>query len=268
VKKALIVLEKEWLELRLQRGLLLATFFLPPLTTILAIGVFFVVSALPGNVRPGTTGPLPPDLAGLPPAELAQTLVGRQFSVLFLLLPVFVPSVLASYAIVGEKRDRTLEPVLATPIRTWELLLGKALGALVPALSITLASAGLFVAGILAFAVTDRVRELVVTPGWLLAVGLDAPMLKFGPPPMTSRMSKPWARACPAPASNVTAANSKAKTRIMFVPAKNQIRCETGHNWRDFASNEPMSAASFNHWRYRNNTASAANAGSVRSSKS
>ena len=177
MKKALIVLEKEWLELRLQRGLLLATFFLPPLTTILAIGVFFVVSALPGNVRPGTTGPLPPDLAGLPPAELAQTLVGRQFSVLFLLLPVFVPSVLASYAIVGEKRDRTLEPVLATPIRTWELLLGKALGALVPALSITLASAGLFVAGILAFAVTDRVRELVVTPGWLLAVGLDAPML-------------------------------------------------------------------------------------------
>ncbi len=177
MKKALIVLEKEWLELRLQRGLLLATLFLPPLTTIFAIGVFILVSALPENVRPGSTGPLPSDLAGLPPRELAQTLVGRQFAVLFLLLPVFVPSVLASYAIVGEKRDRTLEPVLATPIRTWELLLGKALGALLPAISITLASAALFVAGILAFAATDRVRELIVTPGWLLAVVLDAPML-------------------------------------------------------------------------------------------
>jgi ABC-2 type transport system permease protein len=176
VKNALIVLEKEWLELRLQRGLLLATLFLPPVMTTFAIVVFYAAGRFSANMN--TAGaPLPPELIGLSTLELAQALVGRQFSVLFLLLPIFIPSVLASYAIVGEKRERTLEPVLATPIRTWELLLGKILAALIPALAITLAAAGLFVIGVLTFAVTDRVRELVVTPGWVLAVIVDTPLL-------------------------------------------------------------------------------------------
>ena len=176
MKKALIVLEKEWLELRLQPTLLLATLILPPLITAFAIVGFFAVGKIAGGVSvPGT--PLPPEFARLSPLEIGQALVGRQFSILFLLLPIFIPSVLASYAIVGEKRERTLEPVLATPIRTWELLLGKILAALIPALGITILSATLFVAGVLAFAVTDRVREIVVTPGWVLAVLVDTPLL-------------------------------------------------------------------------------------------
>jgi len=175
VKKALIVLDKEWLELRLQPTLLLATLILPPLITAFAIAGFFAVGKISGPIPQG--GPLPPEFASLAPREVAQAIVGRQFSTLFLLLPIFIPSVLASYAIVGEKRERTLEPVLATPIRTWELLLGKILAALIPALAITIASASLFIAGILAFAVTDRVRDIVVTPGWILAVLVDTPLL-------------------------------------------------------------------------------------------
>jgi ABC-2 type transport system permease protein len=176
VKNAFVVLEKEWLELRLQRALLLATLFLPPMLTVLATGVFVVVAILPA---PASTGALPPiaGLVGLSPRELAQVIVGRQFSILFLLLPIFISSVLASYAIVGEKRERTLEPVLATPIQTWELLVGKALAALIPALAITIASAAVFLAGIVVFAVSARVRDLVVTPGWLLAVVVDTPLL-------------------------------------------------------------------------------------------
>jgi ABC-2 type transport system permease protein len=181
VKKALIVLDKEWLELRLQRGLLLATLFLPPTMTAFGIVIFYVAgrvsAALSNPGAPVPAGPLPPGLEGLSPVEVAQVLVGRQFSALFLLLPIFIPSVLASYAIVGEKRDRTLEPVLATPIRTWELLLGKTLAALIPAMAITIAAAAMFVVGILSFAVTDRVREIVVTPGWILAVLVDTPLI-------------------------------------------------------------------------------------------
>ena len=175
MKKALIVLQKEWLELRLQRGLLLATLFLPPVMTVFAVAGFFAVGRIAGPIPQG--GPLPPEFASLAPREVAQAIVGRQFSILFLLLPIFIPSVLASYAIVGEKRERTLEPVLATPIRTWELLLGKMLAALIPALAITIASATLFVVGIVAFAVSDRVREIIVTPGWILAVIVDSPLL-------------------------------------------------------------------------------------------
>ncbi|MDQ2912108.1 MAG: ABC transporter permease [Chloroflexota bacterium] len=172
----LIVLEKEWLELRLQRTLLLATFFLPPLITAFAVVGFFFVGKFTASTI-GSAAPLPPEFASLSQFELGQAILGRQFSTLFLLVPIFIPSVLASYAIVGEKRERTLEPVLATPIRTWELLLGKILGALVPALAITLASAAVFVVGILSFAVSDRVRAMIVTPGWVLAVLVDTPLL-------------------------------------------------------------------------------------------
>lgn len=176
MRKAFIVLEKEWLELRLQRGLLLATLFLPPAITTLAVVVFLVAGRFQTNVSTGGL-PLPPEFAGLTPVEIGQAIVGRQFSVLFLLLPIFIPSVLGSYAIVGEKRERTLEPLLATPVRTWELLLGKMLAAILPALLITLGAAVVFVAGILAFAVSDRVREIVVTQGWILAVVVDTPLL-------------------------------------------------------------------------------------------
>ncbi|TMG61099.1 MAG: ABC transporter permease [Chloroflexi bacterium] len=176
MKKALIVLEKEWLELRLQPTLLLATMILPPLITAFAVAAFFAVGKVSSGVTLPST-PLPPEFASLSMLEVGQALVGRQFSIVFLLLPIFIPSVLASYAIVGEKRERTLEPVLATPIRTRELLLGKILAALIPALGVTIASATLFVVGILAFAVTDRVRDIVVTPGWILAVLVDTPLL-------------------------------------------------------------------------------------------
>jgi ABC-2 type transport system permease protein len=176
VRRALVVLEKEWLDLRMQRGLLFATLVLPPAITLLAVAGFFAAGRLAGNLN--TAGaPLPHEFAGLERSELGQALIGRQFSVIFMLLPVFVPSVLAAYAIVGEKRDRTLEPLLATPIETWQLLLGKVLASLVPALVITLLSAALFVAGVLLFAVTGRVAALIVTPGWLVAILVDAPLL-------------------------------------------------------------------------------------------
>jgi ABC-2 type transport system permease protein len=144
--------------------------------TAFAVAAFFAVGKVSSGVSLPST-PLPPEFARLSMLEVGQALVGRQFSIVFLLLPIFIPSVLASYAIVGEKRERTLEPVLATPIRTRELLLGKILAALIPALAITIASATLFVAGILAFAVTDRVREIIITPGWILAVLVDTPLL-------------------------------------------------------------------------------------------
>jgi hypothetical protein len=54
-------------------------------------------------------------------------------------------------------------------------------------------------------------------------IGLTPPpprQKKFGPPPMMSRMSRPWAWAWPAPASKVNAANNKAMARIIFILVK------------------------------------------------
>jgi ABC-type Na+ efflux pump permease subunit len=54
----------------------------------------------------------------------------HEHTLLYILaIPVLVPAVLAAYSVVGERLQGTLEPVLGTPIRREELLLGKALAA-------------------------------------------------------------------------------------------------------------------------------------------
>jgi ABC-2 type transport system permease protein len=58
----------------------------------------------------------------------------QQFLVFFLMMPAYIPLSIASYSIVGEKTSRSLEAVLAAPIRTLELLVGKAISALIPGL--------------------------------------------------------------------------------------------------------------------------------------
>ncbi|MFN8518096.1 MAG: ABC transporter permease [Chloroflexota bacterium] len=54
-------------------------------------------------------------------------------------IPVLVPVVLAAYAVAGERQQGTLEPVLTTPVRPQEFLLGKALAALGPSLVVSYA---------------------------------------------------------------------------------------------------------------------------------
>jgi ABC-2 type transport system permease protein len=72
----------------------------------------------------------------------------EQFVLLFLLLPITGSMALAAHSIVGEKQGRTLEPLLATPITTFELLTAKVLGALTPALGISLLGLAGYLAGI------------------------------------------------------------------------------------------------------------------------
>jgi ABC-2 type transport system permease protein len=47
--------------------------------------------------------------------------------ILLIIIPVMIPTVTASYSFVGEKTNKSLEPLLATPITDAELLLGKSL---------------------------------------------------------------------------------------------------------------------------------------------
>ena len=54
-----------------------------------------------------------------------------------LVIPTMIPSTLASYSVVGEREQGTLEPVLTTPIRSEEFAIGKALAVLVPTLVIS-----------------------------------------------------------------------------------------------------------------------------------
>ncbi len=70
--------------------------------------------------------------AGLTGADCFQVFLVSQFMMLFMLIPVAIPVTIAAYSIVGEKTTRSLEPLLATPITTLELLVGKCLAAVDP----------------------------------------------------------------------------------------------------------------------------------------
>ncbi|MCU0492018.1 MAG: ABC transporter permease subunit [Chloroflexaceae bacterium] len=172
------LLEKEWLELRHERGLIISTLAFPLLLTI--IGIVAVVAL--GRVPDQDTAQLgavqvDPALAGLPLEQLGQVVVGRQFGLLFLMMPLFIPSVLASYSIVGEKTRRTLEPLLATPLATWELLVAKSLAALLPAVLLTWLAGAIYVGGVALAALSPQVFGLIITPAWLLLLLLCGPLL-------------------------------------------------------------------------------------------
>lgn len=57
-------------------------------------------------------------------------------SLLMLIIPLVIPPVIAAYSVVGERLQGTLEPVLTTPVKREELLVGKAAAAFIPSVLI------------------------------------------------------------------------------------------------------------------------------------
>lgn len=95
----------------------------------------------------------------------------HQHELLYLLgIPALVPTTLAAYTVVGERQQGTLEPVLSTPIRREELLLGKALAVLLPSVAIAYAVFAAFVALVALFAHPGIAPALIRGPDVLAQV--------------------------------------------------------------------------------------------------
>lgn len=109
-----------------------------------------------------------PGAVPLDPESAIQAWVFQQFLVLLVLTPVAGAMSVAANGVIGEKQARTLEPLLATPISTFELLSAKLLGALVPSLALTVGCFVLYVAGVAALARPGVVLALLAP--WSLAV--------------------------------------------------------------------------------------------------
>jgi len=67
---------------------------------------------------------------GIPAAALQMLL--NSFSFFFVILAAALTTVIASYSLVGEKVEMSLEPLLATPTTDEEILLGKSFAAFLP----------------------------------------------------------------------------------------------------------------------------------------
>ncbi|HEX8008839.1 MAG TPA: ABC transporter permease subunit [Trebonia sp.] len=137
----------------------------------------FVVSSM--AVLPVIFVALPTAVILALPAGVTSDAVNARIglSLLYLLVvPAIIPASLAAYSVVGEREQGTLEPVLTTPVRREEILLGKALAALMPTLAMAYAIYGIFLALAAAFA-QPGVRSAVFAGSHLLVQLAFTPLL-------------------------------------------------------------------------------------------
>lgn len=180
--RTLVVLAKELRDLARNWGILIALLLPAIMIPTFAILVLYVAGNPPEGLPPEALMPpsdatLPLPLQGAPSPALAQYAALAPFFMIWLLFPVTMPSILAATSIVGEKEAGTLEPLLATPIRTWELLLGKALASVLPALALTwLPFVGLVVAA-QRLAPPEVLQVTVLSAPWLFGIFVLAPSL-------------------------------------------------------------------------------------------
>ncbi len=174
------VIQKEWEEVFKNRLVLSSVLFLPLFLTAIALVILYMTGAQ-GATGDIATGDMPPAFAGqcsgLTGGECAQYWLVSQFMILFMLMPLIIPATIAAYSIVGEKTTRTLEPILATPISTLELLAGKGLAAVLPAVLVTWGAFLVFALGARLMSTTPGVLGRLTDPFWLLAVLVVGPLL-------------------------------------------------------------------------------------------
>jgi ABC-type Na+ efflux pump permease subunit len=128
LSQAWIVASKDFAMFRKKRSIIYSIVVLPVLLTGLLSGVIWYIQ------HKGSGPVSPTELTVLLPA----------FTFFYLIMAGLIPSTIASYSIVGEKVEKSMEPLLATPTTDGEILLGKGLAAFVPAIIAVLGSSALF----------------------------------------------------------------------------------------------------------------------------
>jgi ABC-2 type transport system permease protein len=94
-----------------------------------------------------------------------------------LLIPTIMPSTLAAYSVVGEREQGTLEPLLTTPIRQQEFLLGKATSVMIPTLALSYTLFGVFLGAVRLFANSAVASAVFHDSPVILALLLLAPLM-------------------------------------------------------------------------------------------
>jgi ABC-2 type transport system permease protein len=178
MNKIKTIIAKEWAEVFKNRMVLFTVAFLPLILTVLPLGTLAAMNSFEGQM----TGDNAPDeffgdlCTGLSEADCTNVYMLNIYTLMFMMLPVVIPASIASYSIVGEKTAHSLEPILATPITTLELLTGKAIAAAVPAIVATWGAFAIYVVGA-RLMVSDLIFGYLVAPMWLIAIFVISPLL-------------------------------------------------------------------------------------------
>lgn len=178
MNKIITIISKEWAEVFKNRLVLFSVAFLPLIFVALPLISFSFMDG-GADTFSGQADPVPGAeqlCLGLSEMECVQVYTLDIFTLMFMILPVMIPVTIAAYSIVGEKTARSLEPLLATPITTAELLMGKIIAAVLPAVAVTWLSFGIYAAGVY-FMSTSSVFMRLMDPLWLIAIFVVGPLL-------------------------------------------------------------------------------------------
>ncbi len=171
---------KEWADAFRNRLVFLTMVFMPLLFTVLPLVNLYFMGRLPGEeVDANDLGPFLPYQARFhlsDPHDVILVGMASIYLIIFLILPLMLPMVMATDSIVSEKVSKSLEPLLATPIRVTELLIGKGLAAAGPAVGITWLCYALY-AGLASLVTTPAVVRVLWSVDWLLGIGLLSPLM-------------------------------------------------------------------------------------------
>jgi ABC-2 type transport system permease protein len=113
------------------------------------------------------------------PQELLISFAIKQLIIFLLLIPAMLPSLIAPASIIMEKDSKTLEPLLATPIKTHELLLGKTLTSIIPSFIISTIS---FLILVLTIDITAYIKLGIIplpTVEWIIVAFIVSPTISF-----------------------------------------------------------------------------------------
>ncbi|MGD0807077.1 MAG: ABC transporter permease subunit [Anaerolineales bacterium] len=182
MKKILTIIRKEWMEVFQNRLVIFTVVFLPLLMTAIPLAVLYSMRGTATAAGNSASGELPAQLAAvcsstMTGADCLRVYILSQFLVLFMIIPVAIPGAIAAYSVVGEKTTHSLEPLLATPITTLELLVGKCLAAVIPAVIATYGAYGIFALGAWIILANPVMLGVLLEARWLIAIIAVGPLL-------------------------------------------------------------------------------------------
>jgi len=188
LKKAWCIARKEWREI-LRDFYVLGILVLLPLAMVVTLVVliyfymtFFLqnldkiqvmLSSMPKAYLEGLSGYSDIQKVAILPIKI----IGLPF---FLLIPLLMSGIITSDSFAGERERNTLEALLASPIRDWELLLGKILTPFVPALLVTWACFGALTKGVSNLINPHFLSPVFPDVVWLVSVALVVPLFLAG----------------------------------------------------------------------------------------
>jgi len=174
------IVRKEWSEVFKNKMVLFTVAFLPLILTAIPLGIIYATtssgefSSITSDIPGEFDAICPDDFSG---GDCFQVFIVSQFMIMFMIIPLAIPASISAYSIVGEKVNRSLEPLLATPITTTQLLVGKSLAAIIPALAATWIGFAIFVIGSWIMISNPTVVGSFLDTRWLIAIFVIGPLM-------------------------------------------------------------------------------------------